>query len=85
VLDLFILLVCVAILVGGVLAVVLPNVLMAAVSAGVAGLFASLAFLLLGAPDVAMAEAAIGSGLGIFIFLYALKKAGYTRKSEDET
>lgn len=81
-LDLFLILICMAILIGGVLAVVLQDVLMASVSAGVSGLFASLAFLLLGAPDVAMAEAAIGSGLGIFIFLYALKKSGYQRDSE---
>lgn len=81
-LDLFIVLVCAAILTGAVLAVVLPSVLMASLSAGAAGLFASLAFLLLGAPDVAMAEAAIGSGLGIFIFLYALKKAGYSEKAD---
>lgn len=75
-------LVCVAILVGAVLAVVLEDVLMAAVCAGAAGLFASLAFLLVGAPDVAMAEAAIGSGLGIFIFLYALKKTGGQEQSK---
>ena len=81
-LDLFVLLICVAILVGGCLAVLLPNPLFASVSAGAAGLFASLAFLLLGAPDVAMAEAAIGSGLGIFIFLYALKKVGYSGDDE---
>lgn len=81
-LDLFVLLICGAILVSGGLAVILANPLFAAVSAGAAGLFASLAFLLLGAPDVAMAEAAIGSGLGIFIFLYALKKVGHSGEDE---
>jgi hypothetical protein len=30
-------------------------------------------------PDVAMAEAAIGSGLATFIFLYAIRKTGYER------
>ena len=82
-LEVLILFVCAAILTGGVLAVVLPSVLMASVSAGAAGLFASLAFLLLGAPDVAMAEAAIGSGLGIFIFLYALKKTGFGERRDE--
>jgi uncharacterized MnhB-related membrane protein len=82
-LDLFVFLICIAILTAGVLAVFLPSVLMAAVSAGAAGLFASLAFLLLGAPDVAMAEAAIGSGLGIFIFLYAFKKSGYSGNPDE--
>lgn len=83
-LDALLLLVCIAILTGGVLAVVLPSVLMAAVAAGAAGLFASLAFLLVGAPDVAMAEAAIGSSLGIFIFLYALKKTGHGNEQTDD-
>lgn len=82
-LQLLITLICVAILVGAVLAVVLQDVLMASVSAGAAGLFASLGFLLIGAPDVAMAEAAIGSGLGIFIFLYALKKTGYSQEPDE--
>jgi energy-converting hydrogenase B subunit D len=34
-----------------------------------------LSFLLLAAPDVAMAEAAIGSGLTTFIFIYAVRHA----------
>jgi uncharacterized MnhB-related membrane protein len=51
----------------------------AMVSSGLAGLFASVSFLLLAAPDVAMAEAeaAIGSGLTTFIFIYALRHAGH--------
>ena len=53
--------------------------LAAIVSSGLAGLFASLSFLLLAAPDVAMAEAAIGSGLATFLFLYALRKTGHGR------
>ena len=40
--------------------------LAAMVSAGLASLFAAVSFLLLAAPDVAMAEAAIGSGLTAF-------------------
>lgn len=82
-LYLFIVLICFAIILAAAMAVILPSVLMSAICAGAAGLFASVAFLLLGAPDVAMAEAAIGSGLGIFIFLCALKKTGYPgRRSE---
>jgi len=80
--GLFVLLVCVAILVGGILAAVVRNPLVAAICAGACGLFASLAFVLLGAPDVAMAEAAIGSGLGIFVFLYTLKKVGYSGRRD---
>ncbi len=76
-LELMILLICACILVSAFLAVLLNNLLAAIVSGGLASLFASLSFLLLAAPDVAMAEAAIGSGLATFIFLYALRKTGY--------
>jgi uncharacterized MnhB-related membrane protein len=72
-----ILLICVCILVSGLLAVLLKSLLAAMVSGGLASLFASLSFLLLAAPDVAMTEAAIGSGLSTFIFLYALRKTSY--------
>jgi uncharacterized MnhB-related membrane protein len=78
-LEILILLVCACILISGLLAVLLDNMLAAIVSGGLAGLFASLSFLLLAAPDVAMAEAAIGSGLATFLFLYALRKTGHGR------
>lgn len=73
-LELLILLVCGGILVSGVLAVRLGNLMAAMVSAGLASLFAAVSYVLLAAPDVAMAEAAIGSGLATLIFLYALRK-----------
>ncbi len=75
-LDLFILLICAGMLVSGILAVALKNLMAAMVSAGLAGLLAAVSYILLGAPDVAMAEAAIGSGLATLIFLYALRKTG---------
>lgn len=75
-LEVLLLLVCASILVAGVLAVCLDNLLAAMVSSGLASLFAAVSFLLLAAPDVAMAEAAIGSGLGTFILLYAIRKTG---------
>ena len=75
-LSLLILLVCVGILVSGVLAVSLRNTMPAMVSSSLASLFAAVSFVLLAAPDVAMAEAAIGSGLVTFIFLYALRRTG---------
>lgn len=75
-LELLILLVCASILVSGVLAVCLNQLMMAMVSAGLASLFAAVSFLLLAAPDVAMTEAAIGSGLTTFLFLYAIRKTG---------
>lgn len=44
----------------------------AILSAGMVSLIASVLFLLLAAPDVAMTEAAIGSGLTTFLFFFVL-------------
>jgi uncharacterized MnhB-related membrane protein len=44
----------------------------AVLAAGLVSLFASVVFLLLAAPDVAMTEAAIGSGLTTFLFFFVL-------------
>ena len=44
------------------------------VAAGLVSLIASVIFVLLAAPDVAMTEAAIGSGLSTLMFLYVLNK-----------
>jgi uncharacterized MnhB-related membrane protein len=44
------------------------------IATGLVSLFASILFLLLAAPDVAMTEAAIGSGLTTVIFFYVLNK-----------
>jgi len=41
---------------------------------GVVSLIASIMYLLLASPDVAMTEAAIGSGLTTIIFFYVLNK-----------
>ena len=65
---------CLGILVAAVLTIQLNDMVAAIVSAGVVSLFASIVYLLLAAPDVAMTEAAIGSGLTTVIFLYALSK-----------
>ncbi len=46
----------------------------AMVSGGLASLFAAVCYVLLGAPDVAMTEASIGSGLSTLIFLYAIRR-----------
>jgi uncharacterized MnhB-related membrane protein len=74
---------CAGILIGGLLAVILNNMVSAVISAGLASLFASVVYVVLAAPDVAMTEASIGSGLSTMIFLYAIRK---TQKidSEDE-
>ena len=75
-LELLVILVCGSILVSGILAVCLDNLMAAMVSAGLASLFAAVSYVLLAAPDVAMAEAAIGSGLAMLIFLYAIRRTG---------
>lgn len=50
-------------------------------SAGLVSLLASVMFLLLHAPDVAMTEAAIGSGLTTFLFFFVL---GRVRRGEHD-
>jgi len=53
-------------------AIYFKSLLAAIISAGVISLLASVIYLVLGSPDVAMTEASIGSGLTTVIFLYAL-------------
>jgi energy-converting hydrogenase B subunit D len=50
------------------------SLLTAIIGAGVISLLASIIYVLLAAPDVAMTEAAIGSGLTTVVFLLALKR-----------
>lgn len=79
VLTLLTVVLCTGILIGGLLAVLLDNMVSAVISAGLASLFASVVYVALAAPDVAMTEASIGSGLTTMIFLYAIRK---TQNSE---
>ncbi|MBU0656147.1 MAG: DUF4040 domain-containing protein [Gammaproteobacteria bacterium] len=53
----------------------------AMLAAGLVSLFASVMFLFLAAPDVAMTEAAIGSGLTTFLFFFVL---GRVRGGSDD-
>lgn len=46
----------------------------AILAAGLVSLLASVLFLILAAPDVAMTEAAIGSGLTTFLFFFVLRR-----------
>ncbi|MCD6337614.1 MAG: DUF4040 domain-containing protein [Candidatus Marinimicrobia bacterium] len=57
-----------------VLAIVQKSLLSAVIAAGAISLLASLLYIILAAPDVAMTEAAIGSGLTTIVFLFALNK-----------
>jgi len=60
--------------VAAVLAIYSQKLLTAIIATGVISLLASLVYLLLAAPDVAMTEAAIGSGLTTVVFLLALNR-----------
>ena len=60
--------------VSALLAVLTKERPVAVLAAGATGLFASIMFIIMAAPDVAMTEASIGSGLTTFIFFFALRK-----------
>lgn len=77
-LDLLVILICGSIVGSALLAVLLGNLVSAMISAGLASLFASVCYVLLAAPDVAMAEATIGSGLSTLLFLYTIRRIGRT-------
>jgi len=55
-------------------AVVSKKISLAIIASGIISLFASIIFLLLTSPDVAMTEAAIGAGLTTFVFFIILRK-----------
>ncbi len=55
-------------------AVVTKKLSFAIIASGVISLFASIFFLILASPDVAMTEAAIGAGLTTFLFFIILRK-----------
>ncbi len=61
-------------LVAGFIALHNPKLSVGIIATGLVSLVASILFLLLAAPDVAMTEAAIGSGLTTVIFFYVLNK-----------
>lgn len=58
------------------------NLISAIISSGVISLLASIIYILLAAPDVAMTEAAIGSGLTTVVFLLALKRINALRSAD---
>jgi uncharacterized MnhB-related membrane protein len=85
ILTLLTIVLCAGILIGGLLAVWIDNMLSAVICAGLTSLFASVTYVVLAAPDVAMTEASIGSGLTTMIFLYAIRKTqSNNAETEDE-
>lgn len=75
-------LVMIGILVSAIFAVFSKKILSAVISLGVTGAFVALAFILLQAPDVAIAEAAVGAVLSTAIFVIAVRKT--TKKGDEE-
>jgi len=71
-------------LMAAICAVRTKSTLHAVIASGVVSLSASIIFLLVAAPDVAMTEAAIGSGLTTVVFLYALKHVKQDRRDNDD-
>lgn len=75
-------LVIIGIVVSAIGAVAFRNTLSSVISLGATGGFMSLEFILLQAPDVAIAEAAVGAVLSTALFVIAVKKT--TPKEEEE-
>jgi len=67
-------------LVGAVAASILRDLISAVIAAALVSLIASILFYLLHAPDVAMAEAAIGAALTAAIFIIAIRR---TKRHEE--
>ena len=70
------------IVVSAILAVTLEKPLSASIALGATGAFVSLEFLLLQAPDVAIAGASVGAVLSTVLFVVAVKKT--TKKGDEE-
>jgi uncharacterized MnhB-related membrane protein len=67
-------LLCAAMILAALIAIRGRSLPVAILAAGLVSLLASVAFLILAAPDVAMTEAAIGSGLTTFLFFFVLSR-----------
>ena len=63
---------CLAMIGAGLVAVLGRELPIAILAAGLVSLIASVLFVVLASPDVAMTEAAIGSGLTTFLFFFVL-------------
>ncbi len=72
---------CVVMIGGAYVAVSGKSVPIAILASGLVSLVASVLFLILASPDVAMTEAAIGSGLTTFLFFFVL---GRVRAGEND-
>lgn len=69
----------VVMLVAGLAVVLLPDLMSAVAASSVVSLALSVLFVLLRAPDVALAEAAVGAGLSGVLFALTLRRLGLWR------
>ncbi len=65
-----------------ILALLVRDLFATVVLLGVFSLMSSLFFYILGAPDVALTEAAVGTGIGTVVFIWIARK---TQEHRDET
>jgi uncharacterized MnhB-related membrane protein len=65
---------CITMIGAALMAIRAKRLPVAILAAGLVSLVASILFLVLAAPDVAMTEAAIGSGLTTFLFFFVLAR-----------
>ncbi|MHB9004589.1 MAG: Na(+)/H(+) antiporter subunit B [Coriobacteriia bacterium] len=77
--DLIILVMVVLVLVSAFAALLLKNLLGAAVATALSSLGVSVCFAILRAPDVALTEATVGAGLGGLLLALAAKRLGLWR------
>ncbi|MBB6482754.1 hydrogenase subunit MbhD domain-containing protein [Spirochaeta isovalerica] len=72
--NILVIMLVVLMLASAITAIQAKELVVSIISAGLVSLLASVLYLMLAAPDVAMTEAAIGSGLSTIIFFYVLNK-----------
>ena len=75
-------LLCFTMLIAALIAIRDRSVPVAILAAGLVSLMASVLFLILASPDVAMTEAAIGSGLTTFLLFFVLGRVRNVMESE---
>jgi energy-converting hydrogenase B subunit D len=71
-------------IVGSLAALYMKSIVSAIITVGSVSLLASLIYLILGAPDVAMTEAAIGAALTAVVFLFAWSRVRDMKKEESD-
>jgi uncharacterized MnhB-related membrane protein len=75
---------CIAMIVAAFVSILGKNLPIAILASGLVSLVASVLFLILASPDVAMTEAAIGSGLTTFLFFLVLSRVRAGEHDGDE-